>query len=104
MARLASEIIAADALGRNFKSTQSLGRWISSVLPEVFKATIFEGFSYFSAEECHEERHGENTCSFFKARDYVCDGKYFPGVISNVCLPKNGMVIYFGSVLPNKAI
>lgn len=77
MGKLASEIIAADALGRNFQFEQTIGKWLSLVLSEAFNATVFEGFSHYSAEKCHEDRHGEGTCPYFKARDYSCEGRNF---------------------------
>ena len=74
-AKLVAQIIAADALGRNFKASQSFGKWISLVLPEVFNRTSFEGFSHYSSEQCHEQRFGNGTCPILKARDNLCDGK-----------------------------
>ena len=83
-ANLAAQIIAADALSRNFKASQSFGKWISLVLPEVFNSTSFEGFSYYSSELCHEERYGNGTCSELKARDDLCEGKCYFYFVSNI--------------------
>ena len=69
-----AKIISADVLSKRFNPEQSLGAILANYLPEVRGTSPFNGFSAFSAEKCHETKHGEGTCSMFSSRDNNCQG------------------------------
>lgn len=70
-----AKIMAADAISARFKPTQALGSILAGFLPAIHGSSAFEGFTYFSAELCHELKHGKGTCSKFLSRDDSCLGK-----------------------------
>ena len=71
---LMAKIISADALSQRFIPEQSFGKILANYLPEIHGSSAFTGFSVYSASKCYESRHGNGTCSKFRARDGLCLG------------------------------
>ena len=69
---LMAQIMAADAISSHFEPEQSFGDILHQFLPVVLNISPYEGYSNFSAEECHEWIHGDNTCSKVLSRDNAC--------------------------------
>ena len=69
-----AQIIAADALSRQFKPTQSFGKILAQFETDILELEPYSGFSNYSAERCHEYVHGPGTCTNFFSRDNACEG------------------------------
>ena len=67
-----TNIILAHIISSNFEMRQSTGDFLGNFMPLMLNDTLFDGFSWYSEEECHESKHGNGTCSYLLARDSEC--------------------------------
>ena len=70
-----AKLLAADALSQNAEREQSFGHLLSDFMPSIFNDSLVYGFSGHSAEECHELKYGEGSCSPLLMRDGACESK-----------------------------
>ena len=70
---LAAQILAADALSRNFEREQDFGEMLAHFLPTVSGDSPFSGFSKYSEFQCNKSRAGIGFCSTFTAREGLCN-------------------------------
>ena len=81
-----AQIIAADAISMDFEPSQSFGKTLSAFPEVLLKSSPFDGFSNYSAEECHEFVHGKGTCPSYLARNDNCTGQIGQLAIESVPL------------------
>ena len=70
--RYFAKLLVADALYQNAEREQSFGHLLSDFMPSIFNDSLVYGFSGHSAEECHEFKFGEGSCSPLLMRDGDC--------------------------------